>query len=365
VLRSGIVFTRILEDHEVDRRALAITRGDAVLVIASAGDKALDAVAWGAGRVTAVDTNMAQLQLLALKLAALRVMGSDDLLAFFSVGRRPGARIEYEERLRDRLDEPARAYWDRWIDTFEVGLHQHNPLGLAISGTGLALRALGGRRLLPTIMRAGDAAAQARVYDRVLSRRYWNRGTRWLLGRPSLRRTIVLDPQERLGMEREGFADWLEARVGGVVRTSLVRENPYWMPILTGRPVDPRHELPWLRPDALTSMRDAADRVRLAHGSVVDLLELEPASSLDVVDLSNVPDWVVPEERSRMWRGLVRCLRPGGRVLLRSTFQEPPLPVGDLARYLVHDEAVSAGLAAEDRTGIWRTAAILRRRAAP
>ena len=83
-LRSGIVFTRVFEDHEVDRRAIAIERGDDVLVIASAGDTALDAVAWGAGTVVAVDSNPAQLHLLALKVAAVSSLDPDQIIEMFS-----------------------------------------------------------------------------------------------------------------------------------------------------------------------------------------------------------------------------------------------------------------------------------------
>jgi len=55
-LRSGIAYTRVFEDDETDRRGLALTSGARVLVIASAGDRALDAVAWGAGQVRVLTT---------------------------------------------------------------------------------------------------------------------------------------------------------------------------------------------------------------------------------------------------------------------------------------------------------------------
>ena len=360
-LRSGIVFTRVFEDHEVDRRGLAIERGDDVLVIASAGDKALDAIAWGAGTVVAVDMNPAQLHLLALKIAAVRSLDPDQLIELFSEGRSPGARVIYRARLRPLLDTPARRYWDRWIGIFETGLHAHHPLGLAMAAAGTGLRTLGGPLLVPAILRSPDTAAQARAYERVFRHRFWNRVTRWLLGRTLLLRSVVLDPQEREALGREGFAGWLEARVSHVVATSLIRENPYLMPILAGRPAEPRFEVPWLRAENLGRLSDAARRVRLVNGSVVDELAAAPAAAYDAVDLSNVPDWLGDGDRVRLWDALSRAVRPGGRVLLRSVFAVPPAPVGHAASLFVLDAALSAELTDAERTGIYRSVVLFRR----
>jgi S-adenosylmethionine:diacylglycerol 3-amino-3-carboxypropyl transferase len=360
-LRSGIVFTRVFEDHEVDRRALAVERGDDVLVIASAGDKALDAVVCGARTVVAVDSNPAQLHLLALKVAAVRALDPDQLIELFSEGRFPDARAVYRARLRPLLGASAGRYWDRWIGIFETGLHAHHPLGLAMAAAGAGLRILGGPLLVPAILRAPDAAAQGRAYERVFRRRYWNRVTRWLLGRTLVLRSVVLDPQERAALGREGFAGWLEARVSRVVTTSLIRENPYLMPILAGRPADPRFEVPWLRPESLGRLSDVAGRVRLVEGSVVDVLAAAPDAAYDAVDLSNVPDWLAEADRIRLWDALGRTVRPGGRVLHRSVFAVPPAPRGRAAAQLVHDAALSAELTDAERTGIYRSVVLFRR----
>lgn len=358
-LRSGIVFTRVFEDHEVDRRALAIEPGDAVLVVASAGDKAIHAVLWGAERVVAADINPAQLHLLALKLAALRALDHASLRALFADGRSATARASYA-LLRPALDAPVATYWDRWIGIFETGLHRHNALGLAIAGVGWGLRKLGGRALLPTIMAVTDPAAQGRVYDARLRRRYWNPWTRWLLGRAALLRPIVLDPQERAAMGRERFAEWLEARVSHVVRTSLVRENPYWWPVLTGRAMAAEHDLPWLRPESLDALRSAGDRISLEPGSLVDVVARAEPASFQAVDLSNVPDWLPATERTRLWAGLARAVAPGGRILLRSAFRTPPGPPDDIDA-LVPDAGLSAELTAAERTAIYASVLVVRR----
>lgn len=360
-LGSGIVFTRTWEDCEVDRRGLAIVPGARALVIASAGDKALNAALRGAAEVIAVDTNPSQLHLVALRLAALR--GADDATigALFGEGRVADPRRLYAAALRPHLDGAGRRYWDRRIDIFASGLHRHNRLGLAIAGFGRLVRLVAGRGFVPAIMAVPDAAAQGRLYERRYRRRFWNPLTRRLFGATVLLRSIALDPQERRAMQRERFLEELERRVSRLAATVLVRENPYWLPALTGRGVSPEHETDWLRPANLAAVRAAAGRVRLVHGSVVDALAAGEPGSLDAIDLSNVPDWLPAGELDRLWAALARALSPGGRALVRSALRAAPLPSGEAAAgRLIRDDALSGELTAAERTGLYATVSVLR-----
>lgn len=357
------MFTRVLEDGEVDREGLAIGPGTRLLVVCSAGDRALDAVAWGADEVIAVDTVPEQLRLAALRVASAATLGHDDLVALFSVGRRAGARDLYDAVLRPRLAPADRSYWDRWIDIFEIGLHEHHPLGVGLAALGVALRLVGGRELARTIMGSPDATAQGRRYERRLRRRYWNPVSRTVLGSRLLLRGLHRHPGARGRMRDEGFPGTLEARISALAARSLVRENPVWMPVLAGRPVDPRHEVAWLRPDAVERIRTAPARVRLVQGSVVDTVAALPRGGVDAVGLSNVPDWLEPADLDRLWAGLVDLLPPGGRVLVRSALRAAPLPTGAAAASLVLDRAASARLTAAERSGLFATVSLLRRAA--
>jgi S-adenosylmethionine:diacylglycerol 3-amino-3-carboxypropyl transferase len=162
-------------------------------------------------------------------------------------------------------------------------------------------------------------------------------------------------------MRDEGFPGTLEARFSALAARSLVRENPLWMPLLGGRPVDPRHEVAWLRRESLGRIRVAPDRVRLVEGSIVDAVAALPPGAVDAVGLSNVPDWLDPADRERLWAGLGEVLPPGGRVLVRSALRAAPLPTGAAAERLVLDEASTARLTAAERSGLYATVGLLRR----
>lgn len=358
-MRTGILFTRVWEDHEVDRRALDIRPGARVVVVAGAGDRALDAVVWGAGDVTAVDLNPAQLRLCALKVAAAGTLDTPDLVALFAAGRRPGVQRLYRQRLRPALAPADRRFWDRYIGIFEIGLHQHQPVGLALLLLGWLLRLIGGRQLQRVIATAPDTATQARWYEERLRARYWNRLTRWLMGRTAMLRWFVVHEGERESMLGEAFVEWLEARVSRSVGVALIRENPYWMPLLSGRTVAPAHEDAWLRPAALPRLRHAPGAVRLRQVSIVDHLEAQRAGSVDAVGLSNVPDWLSPADLERLWAALAAALVPGGRAVFRSAFRVPPLPRGSAAALLELDRERSAELIDAEQTGLYVSVDVL------
>ena len=272
LLRSGIAYTRVFEDGETDRVALAIGPGTRLLTICSAGDRALDAVAWGADDVIAVDHAPAQLRLAALAIASAATLEHGELLALFSRGRLPKVRRLYQDRLRPSLGPEDRAYWDRWIEIFEVGLHDHHPLGVALAAAGMVLRLIGGRELGGMIDDSPDAAVQGLRYERHLRHRYWNRATRWMLGTRVVLRYYTADPGARRAMRAEHYQDALEERVSRLVAGTLIREHPLWMPLLGGRPAEARFETAWLRPEATLLLRSAPARIRLVEGSVEDVL---------------------------------------------------------------------------------------------
>jgi S-adenosylmethionine-diacylglycerol 3-amino-3-carboxypropyl transferase len=349
----------VLEDDEVDRAALAIGPGSRVVVVAGAGDRALDAVVWGAATVTAVDLDAVQLRLCALKVAAAGVLDSPDLIAMFSTGRHPDANRLYRRRLRPMVTSEDRRYWDRHIDIFEIGLHQHHPLGLAMYALGWLLRCIGGRRLAPIIDTAPDPATQARWYHQQLRARYWNRLTRWLLRRENVLRWLVIHRGERGVMRQQAFHEWLQAHIERSLEIALVRENPYWMSLLSGHPVRPEHEEAWLRPGAVDRLRQAPQVVTLRQASIIDELADRAPGSVEAVGLSNVPDWLDDSDLERLWAALARALVPGGRAILRSAYRTPPLPKGPVANRLRLEEELSARATDRERTGIYAVACVL------
>jgi S-adenosylmethionine-diacylglycerol 3-amino-3-carboxypropyl transferase len=123
-------------------------------------------------------------------------------------------------------------------------------------------------------------------------------------------------------------------------------ENPYLWQLLLGRfPAGVTH--PWLHAPAPDQMPDLFETC----GPMDAALSALP-KTFDYVHLSNILDWLAPEEAGRLLEHAYEALRPGGLTLVRqlnSTLDIPSL--GDRFEWL-SDEA--AALHERDRSFFYR-----------
>ena len=94
------------------------------LSIASAGDNSFSLLCGDPVSVTAFDLNRAQLDLCALKAAAFRTLDHGSFLRFLGfAAAEPGERSAlYREKVREALEESARARYDARPDLLEGGV---------------------------------------------------------------------------------------------------------------------------------------------------------------------------------------------------------------------------------------------------
>ncbi len=357
-LRSGIVYSRVWEDDRVDRLGLAISPGDRVLVVASAGDVAFHAALDGAGAVIAVDRNPAQLHLLELKLAALRTLDADAFWTLFGEGRSPADPAWYH-RSRPALPARSRHYWDRHAGLFDLGLLRQSRVELGLLLLGPLVRGIVGRRDFARLLEAPDARTQGQLYARRSARRLWNPVTRRAIRWSGLLALLTMNREQWHLVVADRFLDGFEERVAVLLDRELIRENPFWCRVLTGRPCRPVDEVAYLAPGAFEQLRASTTVIRPRLGPLVTILRAEPDASLDAIDLLDVPDWLPPGARRQLWDEAGRVLRPGGRCLARSISRRPQLPGPDSG--LVLDERMSRHVTAIERTAVYGSVTVLRK----
>ncbi|HEX7471898.1 MAG TPA: DUF3419 family protein [Candidatus Limnocylindrales bacterium] len=352
---SGIAFTRAWEDDRVDLAALAVQPGERVLAIAAAGDIPLALASEGAVEVIAVDLNDAQLHLAALKIAAAS-WDAEERYRWFERGRVERAEETYRTRLRPALGPDARTYWDARIGAFTTGLHDSE-------GVGRTFNRLGGfvRLIVPGLARdlerVPTPAAQLQLWHERVQGRLFNRLTDWLARHTPMLSPLAPHRAELDRMRRGGYLRAVETRVEGIVGSVLVREHPWWAPALVGRPVAPGHGAAWLDAARSTRVAEGADRIRLIQGDVAGVLDGLDAGSLHAATISNVPDWLDAPAARLLTDALVRTLRPGGRLLVRSVLPDGGLPVDER---LVREPGSDAFTAVE-RTALYGRVDLLRR----
>ena len=307
---SAIRYAQCWEDAEVLVAALDPQPGHVCLSIASAGDNALALLSRGPARVIAVDLNPAQLACLELRVAAYRELDHGELLEL--IGSRPSSRRPaLYQRCRSQLSSEARRFWDGLPGKIEQG----------IGGAGKFERyfALFRTRVLPLIhsrqrverlLAGGGPARREEFYARE-----WN-SWRWRLLFNIFFSRLVMG---RFGRD-PAFFRYVEGSVAGRIlgrtRYALTAldpaANPYLQGILTGTHTT---ALPYaLRPENFDPIRRHLNRLEWSHSSLEEYLDSDCSLRMDRFNLSDIFEYMSPENYGRLLNRLVEAARPGARL---------------------------------------------------
>ncbi len=308
---SAIRYAQCWEDADVLLAGLAIQPGDSCLSIASAGDNTLALLAQSPGHVLAIDVSDAQLACLALRVAAYCELEHPELLEL--IGSRPSERREeLYLRCRSHLSSDERRFWDGRLDVIRAG----------IGGAGKFERyfRLFRERVLPLVesrenvaqLLAGGVPDERRAFYA----RAWDTWRWRLLFRLFFSRTLM----GRLGRDPEFFAyvegsvaDRLLQRTRYALTELNPAENPYVQWILTGTHLT---ALPYaLRPENFNAIRANLDRLEWRRQSLEEYLATAEARSIDRFNLSDIFEYVSPDEYARLLARLAEVGRLGGRLL--------------------------------------------------
>jgi S-adenosylmethionine-diacylglycerol 3-amino-3-carboxypropyl transferase len=343
--RLPVAFAQVREDADLDRWVIE-QRNEAVrvLMVASGGCTA-GALAAG-GRVVylhLVDPNPAQLALPRLKLHLLQTTDPAERLALLGHGSLPTA--ERQARLTAALKEigllpdalgPASTWAEQGPD--HAGRYE---VTFANLREGLSDRA----NEVAELMQLRDPAEQAaRVEPSTPLGRALDAAFDDVMSLPNL---VALFGEGATRNRVEPFARHFARRTRHVLATLPAADNPYLWQVLAGR-YPPGTVIPWLNAPAPSQM----PKVTWANTMMTDALRAAPGI-LDLVHLSNILDWLSPDEARATLDLAWSALRPGGQVFIRqlnSTLEIPALS----DRFTWHVDQANA-LHARDRSYFYRT----------
>ena len=364
---SKLVYPQIWEDPDVDREALALKAGDRLIAIASGGCNVLSYLIDDPSEILAVDPNGAHIALNRLKLVGLSALEThEDFFRFFGRAQSRDNIALYDEKLRDRLDEASRAYWDgrdlsgrRRIDAFARNFYHHGLLGRFI-GAGHVMAKLYGARL-DTVLQADSLASQRQAFEREIAPLFEKRLVRWLTRRPAALYGLGIPPAQYRALAAdgpEGIAYVLKRRVERLACDFPVHENYFaWQAFGRRYGYAPEPSVPpYLEAQNFDKLRERASRVNLFHGSFTERLASEPAASLDAYVLLDAQDWMNDETLTALWREITRTARPGARVIFRTAADERLLPgrvPDEILGQFDYEAERSRQLGSRDRSSIY------------
>lgn len=345
---ATIRYANCWEDAEILARAVAPLDGARCLSIASAGDNTLSLVARGAASVVAVDLSPAQLALMELKMAAFGHLTYEELLGFLGV-RGCVQRRDLYLRLRSSLGEAARTFWDARSRVVESGVIHAGRLERYF-GTfrRFVLPLIHSQATVAALLGAKDTEARRRFYDEE-----WD-GWRWR----ALVQLFFSRPLMKLGRDPEflryapGAAGTEMLRRARRAFTGLAtHDNPYLSYILTGGFGEALPD--YLRPERFAAIREGLRRVRLCLASVQDVAATLAPQSVDVFNLSDVPEYMHVDDYHLLLVRLRRLAAPGARFAYWNLLAPRQRPVSMAGWLDSHDEGARV-LLAEARAFFYR-----------
>lgn len=307
---TGVRYAQCWEDADILVKALDVQPGDVCLSIASAGDNAVALLTKHPARVIALDLSPAQLACVELRVAAYRTLEHPELLEL--IGSTPSQRRRaLYARCRPLLGDAARTFWD----------HQPAEVAAGVGGGGKFERYFGmfrryvmplvhGRRRIDALLCGGSRAERQTFYER-----YWDT-LRWrLLFRVFFSRFVM----GRIGRDPSFFAyvegsvsDRILGRAKHAVTELNPADNPYLHWIMTGRHAG---ALPLaLRPEHFDTIRANIDRLEWRCQSVEDFLASREPHSVDRFNLSDIFEYMSPENYHRLLDQIIAGARPGSRL---------------------------------------------------
>lgn len=306
-----LAFAQVREDPRLDLElARGLPGGATVVMIASGGDTAA-LLGRLPLRLLAVDMNPAQIELSRLKWRLAGTSAAEESMAL--LGHLPMAP---ERRVAElaRLGYPADGFGPPGF-VAERGPDHAGRYEVAFAE--IRRRMEPWRRELDELLSSAAVVLPGRLLGDALAAAF-----REVMSLPNL---VSLFGPEATRNPRQPFADHFIERTREVMGRFPPAANPFLWQILAGR-FPPGCGYDWL--ESTAPMRA---EVSWHHGKMADVLDAMPAESAELVHLSNILDWLSPEQAGSTLASVRRVLRPGARVVLRqlnSTLDIPGLESG-------------------------------------
>jgi S-adenosylmethionine-diacylglycerol 3-amino-3-carboxypropyl transferase len=341
---SDIRYAQCWEDADILLKALDIQPGETCLSIAAAGDNTLALLSQNPGRVIALDLSLAQLACLELRVAAYRELNHSELLIL--IGASPGAdRQSLYQRCRSQLSAAARDFWDHRGQQIDRGIGRAGKFEryFALFRTRI-LPLIHDRRLVKQLLEGGTISQRQAFYNqawntwrwRLLFQMFFSRAVMGWAGRdPSFFKYV-----------QGSVADRLLARTELALTQLDPTENPYLQWILMGQYTT---ALPYaLRPENFESIRANLDRLEWHHTSIEDYLVQAGENAIDHYNLSDIFEYLSPENYRILLQQLIQSGRKGGRLAYWNMLVPRSRPP-DLAQHLQPLSELARSLYAQDK----------------
>lgn len=304
-----IRYANCWEDADILYEALQPAPGKRILSIASGGDNCF-ALAAGGAEVVAADLNTSQLACMELKMAAIRRLSREEVLAFLGVTAST-RRLETYAELKSDLSAASREYLDEAGPSIEAAIiHAGKFERYFHLFRRRVLPLVHSRRKVKLLLQERSPEDRKKFYDKD-----WNT-VRWRLLFKVFFSKMVMG---KLGRDPEFFryvegsvADRILERAAHALTDLPTHDNPYLEYILTG---NYENALPrYLRESEYEAVREGLGRITLKKGFVQDVGQELKEGGFDGFNLSDIFEYLDADTCEAVYGQLLDVANPGARL---------------------------------------------------
>lgn len=307
---ARVRYAQCWEDADILLAALNVQPGDVCLSITSGGDNVLALASRAPARIIALDLSAAQMACLELRIAAFRCLEHEEVLEL--IGSRPSIRrLSLYHRCRSTMTADAREFWDRAKTSIERGIGHAGKFEryLTLFRTCI-LPLVHSRQTIDRLLAERSPSERQEFYCGRWDTTLWNVLFRGFCSRPVLGR-LGRDPSFFL-YANGNVAEHLLPRIRHALIDLDPADNPYLHWMLKGQH---GNALPFaLRRENFDAIRTNLDCIELRCQSLEDFLESTEPGSIDSFNLSDVFEYMAPDDFRLSLERLSRCGKPGARL---------------------------------------------------
>lgn len=360
-----LVYPQIWEDPQVDLEALSLKKTDHLVAIASGGCNVLSYLTQNPKKITAVDLNHAHVELLHLKIEAIRRLDYPMFYLMFGQGNSDKNVKNYFELLSPHLKKTSRNFWEgrvrgfERIRMFEKGFYKFGLLGQLVGFIHFIAMLYGVK--LDELLLQPSVEAQGEWFDKNVAKIFDSYLFQKLVLSPIALYNLGIPPTQYASLcngRPDTMSNVLKDRARRLATIESIHNN-YFAYQAYGRTYDhtsPTNKPLYLQQRFYTTVRDNIDRIKVEHNNIREVLRQMPAKSVDAYVLLDAQDWMSPEEISLLWAEITRTASYGARVIFRTAGASSPLetlPIEDGHQVWKRNADRSDQLIKEDRSGIY------------
>lgn len=341
-------FTSSNEDGATELAALKLSNADRVLCLTASGTRVLDLLLGDPGEIVAIDINDSQNALLALKMAAIRVLDADDLYAYLGVTPLSD-RHSLHEQVCKALPDEWRVFWSRKERQIMRGIwlsgRWERVLRFGAFGTRLIRRGN-----IEKLFAAKTLEQQSDFWDKKFNDWIWDGAIR-SLSKKWIWTHVIGEPGGAFLPSGQACSDYLRGKFTQAAQSFFLRESDFASLLFRGRH-EVEEALPLhLRRENLDVVRANLDRVSIKHIGLAGMTKLN-MGEFTGFSLSDFGSYCGQEGYDACWRGVVETASNGARYCERS-FMNKIDPSSELQSALHRDVALSTTLSQTDKAIIY------------